>query len=69
MGVKRLKNRVQSIQLPTYSLLLADVPAASFLFKKIFKNVYFIFERERQSMSRGGAERRVDTESEAGSRL
>ena len=26
-------------------------------------------ERERQSMSRGGAERRGDTESEAGSRL
>ena len=29
----------------------------------------FIFERERQSMSRGGAEREGDTESEAGSRL
>ena len=33
----------------------------------------FIFERERetdrQSVSRGGAERRGDTESEAGSRL
>ena len=36
--------------------------------KKIF---LFIFEREteRQSMSRGGAEREGDTESEAGSRL
>ena len=29
----------------------------------------FIFETERQSMSRGGAEREEDTESEAGSRL
>ena len=29
----------------------------------------FIFERERQSMSRGGAETEGDTESEAGSRL
>ena len=31
--------------------------------------MFFIFETERQSMSRGGAERRGDTESEAGSRL
>ena len=29
----------------------------------------FIFERDRQSVSRGGAEREGDTESEAGSRL
>ena len=29
----------------------------------------FIFERERQSMSRGGAEGEGDTEPEAGSRL
>ena len=29
----------------------------------------FMLERERQSMSRGGAEREGDTESEAGSRL
>ena len=29
----------------------------------------FIFERQRQSASRGGAEREGDTESEAGSRL
>ena len=29
----------------------------------------FIFETERQSMSRGGAEKEGDTESEAGSRL
>ena len=29
----------------------------------------FIFERERQSLSGGGAERQEDTESKAGSRL
>ena len=32
-----------------------------------FFNVYFIVERERQNMSKGGAEREGDTESEAGS--
>ena len=33
-------------------------------------NVYsFLKDRERQSISRGGAEREGDTESEAGSRL
>ena len=36
--------------------------------KKIFFNVC-LFLRERQSVSRGGAEREEDTESEAGSRL
>ena len=30
---------------------------------------YFIFERERQSVNRGGAEREGDTESKAASRL
>ena len=30
---------------------------------------FFIFKSERQSMSRGGAEREGDTESKAGSRL
>ena len=30
---------------------------------------YFIFERQRDSMSGGGAEREGDTESKAGSRL
>ena len=36
----------------------------------IFFNVYlFLGDRERQSMSMGGAEREGDTESEAGSRL
>ena len=39
----------------------------SFNFLKIF-NVY-LFLRERQSVSGGGAEREGDTESEAGSRL
>ena len=35
-----------------------------------FFNVYlFIFEREKQSTSRGGAESEGDTESETGSRL
>ena len=39
-------------------------------FIKIFFNIYlFLRDRERQSMSRGGAEREGDTESEAGSRL
>ena len=38
--------------------------------KKIFFNVFIYFwNRERQSMNRGGAEREGDTESEAGSRL
>ena len=38
---------------------------------KIFFNVYFIFEkeRERQRVRRGGADRGGDTVSEAGSRL
>ena len=37
---------------------------------KFFFNVYlFLRERERQSMSGLGAERKGDTESEAGSRL
>ena len=37
---------------------------------EFFLNVYlFLRERERQSVSRGGAEREGDTESEAGSRL
>ena len=36
----------------------------------LFFNVYLLLrDRERQSMSRGGAEREGDTESEAGSRL
>ena len=40
------------------------------LFYCHFFNVYlFLRERERQSISRGGAEREGDTESEAGSRL
>ena len=38
--------------------------------KKNFFNIYsFLRDRERQSMSREGAEREGDTESEAGSRL
>ena len=42
----------------------------SFFAFLIFFNVYsFLKDRERQSTSRGGAEREGDTESEAGSRL
>ena len=41
-----------------------------FLIKKNVFNVYlFLRDRERQSTSEGGAERKGDTESEAGSRL
>ena len=40
------------------------------IYLKIFLNVYaFLRDRERQSMSREGAERGGDTESKAGSRL
>ena len=37
--------------------------------KKIFNVYLFLRDGERQSMSRGGAEREGDTESKAGSRL
>ena len=40
-----------------------------YLFKKIFLVFIFETERERQSASRGGAEREGDPESEAGSKL
>ena len=40
-----------------------------FFFFFFFFNVLFIFERERESMSRVGAEREGDIESKAGSRL
>ena len=40
----------------------------SFFLLIFFLNIYF-WDRERQSMSRGGSEREGDTESEAGSRL
>ena len=36
---------------------------------KMFLNVYFLRERERETTSREGAERGGDTESEAGCRL
>ena len=39
-----------------------------FIFLNFFFNVYF-WDRERQSMNGGGAEREGDTESETGSRL
>ena len=44
------------------------LPSFTTILKKFF-NVLFIFERERQCMSRGGPEREGDTESEAGPRL
>ena len=44
--------------------------AWNFSLKKFFLNIYlFLRDRERQSMSRGGAEREGGTESETGSRL
>ena len=49
-----------------------SAPQTHFGTGKLFVlNIYFIFEieKERQSVSRGGAEREGDTESEAGSRL
>ena len=39
------------------------------LFFKFFNIYSFLRDRERQSMSGGGAEREGDTESEVGSRL
>ena len=50
----------------TFSLFLLLIS----FFKKNFFNVYLLLrDRERQSMSMGGAERGGDTESKAGSRL
>ena len=41
-----------------------------FFIKNFFSNVFIYFwDRERQSMNGGGAEREGDTESETGSRL
>ena len=43
---------------------------ASDFFFNLFFNIYlFLRDRERQSMSMGGADREGDIESEAGSRL
>ena len=41
--------------------------SANFFFN--FLVMFYLFLRESESMSRGGAEREGDTESEAGSRL
>ena len=39
-------------------------------FKKLFLNIYLLLrDRERQTVSRGGAEREGDADSEAGSGL
>ena len=40
-----------------------------FCFLIFFQRFYLFWDRERQSMNRGGAEREGDTESETGSRL
>ena len=39
------------------------------IFKKFFLTFIYFWDRERQSMNGGGAEREGDTESEEGSRL
>ena len=46
-----------------------QVEAECSLFKIFFNVSLFLRDRERQSMSRGGAETEGDTEPEAGSRL
>ena len=54
----------------TFHIVVSDLEwgiSIFLLFEQIF-NVYLVL-KERQSMSRGGAEREGDTESEAGSRL
>ena len=55
------------IRCPPPQLLQCLSPHQAYIFFNVF--LMFIFERERQSVSRGGAEREGDTESEAGSRL
>ena len=50
------------------SLCSSSAHSPSLKVINFFFNVY-LFLRERQSVSRGGAEREGDTESEAGSRL
>ena len=40
-----------------------------FVFLIFFSTFIYFWDRERQSMNRGGAEREGDTESETGSRL
>ena len=42
---------------------------AHFIFKNFFSTIIYFWDRERQSMNGGGAEREGDTELEAGSRL
>ena len=59
--VQQLANLIQSTD------SLVNVGGSSIFFFNFF-NVY-LFLRQRQSVSRGGAEREGDTESEAGSRL
>ena len=53
------------------SLHLLFFASSAFLFLKNFFSTFLIYfwDRERQSMNGGGAEREGDTESETGSRL
>ena len=44
-------------------------PKKTFFFNFFFNVYLFIWDRERQSMNGGRAERKGDTESETGSRL
>ena len=61
-----LHGLLQSTSVWLFLFLYCPIYKIFFLFKNIF---LFIFERERQNMSRGGAEREGDTESKADSRL
>ena len=53
---------------PELSSLCTSV-SCSFIYLFIFSTFIYFWDRERQSMSGGGAEREGDTESETGSRL
>ena len=65
----------QSVEHVTLDLrimsLSPTLQAEDYFLKKIFFStfIYFFWDRERQSMNGGGAEREGDTESETGSRL
>ena len=50
-------------------LMDLEIQRGASFFKIVFNLYLLLRNRERQSMSRGGAEREGDTESEAGSRL
>ena len=64
-GFGEEKNRLEHITFARFALSLHT----SFSFFFSFFLCLFIFERQRQSTSRGGVEREGDTESKAGFRL